>query len=83
METTDLSPEQQKIFQILAPRFKRDALVKSLLIATGISQKDIARRYDFVPSEVSKVILGVRKTPHIRMAIAQELGLSADDLWGE
>ena len=79
----DLSPEQQRLFVTLAPRFKRDGLVKSLLIATGLSQKEIARRHGLIPSEVSKVILGARKTRHIREAIAQELGLKTDELWKE
>jgi hypothetical protein len=78
-----LNEDQQKLFLTLAPKFKKEGLIKSLLIASGISQKDIAQRYNVLPSEVSKVIVGARKTPHIREAIAKELGLSVAELWSD
>lgn len=56
--------------------------VRALLVARNIKQVDIAERYHFGRAEVNKVINGKRRTHRIREAIAQELGMSVQDLWG-
>jgi len=78
---TCLNQEQIRLYLELAPYFKRDSFVKSLLIARDVKGKDIARKYGFHVSEVSKVIRGERKTYTIRKAIANELGITPDVLW--
>ena len=56
--------------------------VRALLVARNIKQTDIAERHKFGKAEVNKVINGKRRTQRIRQAIAQELGMSVEDLWG-
>ena len=56
--------------------------VRALLVARNIKQIDIAERHNFGRAEVNKVINGKRKTQRIREAIAQELGMSVQQLWG-
>jgi len=76
-----LNESQQQLVISMVPKFKKDNLVKSLMIACGIHQKKFAYRHGFDPSDVSKVIRGVRKTSSIRKAIAQELGIPMSALW--
>ena len=56
--------------------------VKALLVACNIRQVAIADKHQFHRADVNKVILGKRRTRKIRQAIADELGLAFDEVWG-
>jgi hypothetical protein len=56
--------------------------VKILMLQKDIPQTRIVEKYNFDKGDVSKVVHGKRKTKSIREAIAKELGMSIDDVFG-
>ena len=56
--------------------------VKILMLQRDIPQTRIVEKYNFDKGDVSKVVHGKRKTKSIREAIAKELGLAVDDVFG-
>ena len=44
---SDLTQKQEEAFQQLLPRFKRSGLIRALLLARGIPQRDICTRHGF------------------------------------
>jgi hypothetical protein len=78
--------DRHETFEAPVPTYLRagdEINVRALLVARNIKQVDIAERYNFGRAEVNKVINGKRKTLRIREAIASELGMSVDELWGQ
>lgn len=57
--------------------------IRSLVVAAGLTNREIARRHSLNEHAVSDVIAGRRVTPHIRRAIAVELGKPFSDVWGD
>jgi lambda repressor-like predicted transcriptional regulator len=76
-----LSAAQRELFIRLAPTFKSSGVLKSLLILCGVNQRELALRAGCQQSDISKVVKGVRKTRRIREAIAEQLGLTPEELW--
>ena len=56
-------------------------LIKALLLARGIRQKDIALRHGIPASDLNRVIMGIRRTQKIREIIAAELKVDVKALW--
>ena len=56
---------------------------KAMMALKGVSQKSVAVKYGLNVAEVSRVIAGRRKTPRIRRALAQELGVPEEILFGK
>ena len=56
--------------------------VKILMLQKDISQVDIVNKYKFDKGDVSKVVHGKRKTRAIQEAIARELNMSVEDVFG-
>jgi lambda repressor-like predicted transcriptional regulator len=65
----------------LAEALGRKISVRALLVMRGIKQTELAIRCGVGRAELNKVVNGVRKTTHIRQAIAKELGLTIEELW--
>lgn len=83
-KTSDnLSGSQRALLYRLSERFTPRHFAKSLVVAAGISQKELAHQIGCPISEVSRVLLGSRRTRHIRAAIAEALGCSVADIWPE
>lgn len=57
--------------------------IKKLMARAGVTQAMIARRVGVSREFVRQVISGIRSTPKVRMAIAEALGRSVEELWGE
>jgi lambda repressor-like predicted transcriptional regulator len=55
--------------------------IKHLMIEKGISGAEIARRAGVVRQAIYNVVAGSRKSPQLREAIAEALGVSTDSLW--
>lgn len=60
---------------------KRHASIKAALALRGRSLADIARRLDVAPTTISIVSRGFRRSRRIEAAIADELGLTAAEVW--
>ena len=58
-------------------------LIKALMLARGLRQKDIAMKYEIPASDLNRVIMGTRHTRHIREVIALELKVDIKVLWPE
>ena len=58
-------------------------LIKALLLARGLRQKDIALKHEIPASDLNRVIMGIRRTRHIRLVIAAELNVDVRTLWPE
>lgn len=56
-------------------------LIKALMLARGLRQKDIALKYEIPASDLNRVIMGIRRTRRIREVIAKELQVSITTLW--
>ena len=56
--------------------------VKILMLQKDISQVHIVNKYKFDKGDVSKVVHGKRKTRAIQEAIARELEMSVEDVFG-
>jgi hypothetical protein len=56
--------------------------VKILMLQRDISQVQIVNKYKFDKGDVSKVVHGKRKTKAIQEAIARELEMSVEDVFG-
>ena len=57
--------------------------IKIELMKKGIMGKDIAKVLGVSPSLVSKVIVGKRKNPKVRQALAEIVGVPVEELWPE
>jgi len=57
--------------------------IKSLMKKLGITQVDIAKNLGIPKQNVYRVIHGERSTRRIRQAIADALGVSFEELWGD
>jgi lambda repressor-like predicted transcriptional regulator len=69
---------------IKKPRYKTNArLIKSLLVLRGVKLVDLAREFGITKQYLWYVIHGRRKGERIRKEIAQFLGMSYEQLWGE
>jgi lambda repressor-like predicted transcriptional regulator len=55
--------------------------IKHLMIEKEISGAEIARRACVVRQAIYHVIAGNRKSPHLRRAIAEALGVNIHNLW--
>lgn len=62
---------------------KRHTKIKAALSLKGRTLSDIARDLDVAPTTISIVSRGFRRSRRIEAAIAQELGLSTEELWPE
>jgi len=56
--------------------------VKILMLQKDISQVHIVNKYKFDKGDVSKVVHGKRKTRAIQEAIARELEMTVEDVFG-
>lgn len=56
--------------------------VKILMLQRDVSQVHIVNKYKFDKGDVSKVVHGKRRTRAIQEAIASELGMSVDEVFG-
>ena len=56
--------------------------VKILMLQKDISQVQIVNKYKFDKGDVSKVVHGKRKTKAIQEAIARELNMPLDEVFG-
>ena len=57
--------------------------VKALLIEKGIKQKDIAESLDVSPGCVSGAIGGLFQSRRVREAVAKELKMPYEKVWGK
>ena len=71
----------QQILALLAAAGPGSA-VKALLTLRNISQRALANRLGMTTSEISRVITGKRRTRRVRNAVAQELGVPVEVLFG-
>ena len=60
---------------------KRHANIKAALALRGRCLSDIARELEVAPTTISIVSRGFRRSRRIEAAIADELGLSAAQIW--
>ena len=54
--------------------------LKAEFILRGKTQKSVAEKLGVTPQYVALVVGGKRKAPHIRKAIAKELGIPFDEI---
>jgi len=59
----------------------KSSVVKQLLKAEGIKQKQIALFLGVSAQAVNQVVLGQRSTPRIKETIAKLVGRQVQDLW--
>ncbi len=57
--------------------------IKALLILQGKKQVEIARKLRITRSAVSRVVSGRSRSPRIRKAVADVLGMAVEELWPE
>lgn len=57
--------------------------IKKLMILAGISQAEIAERLGITKSLVNHVVSGIRSNQKVRQAIADAVGRSVEELWGD
>lgn len=57
--------------------------IRIALLGKGLTQAGLARDLGITKSAVSHVLAGRRRTPQIRRAIADALGMSYLQVWGE
>lgn len=55
--------------------------IKALMVLRGVKSKDIAHETGVTETWVSLVLNGRRKSPRIRKAIANAVGIPVEDLW--
>jgi lambda repressor-like predicted transcriptional regulator len=60
---------------------KSSTEIKVLLLKKGITQAQIARQERVSIGAVNHVVLGRRKNPRLRKAIARACGVQVEDLW--
>lgn len=73
--------DDRSLMQVLSQAGPGSA-VKALLTLRNISQTELSIKLGISQSEISRVISGRRKTRRIRKAIAQELGVAPEILFG-
>lgn len=56
--------------------------VKAKMVLKKISQTHIAEKLGVTPGTVSAVVNGKRKSKRVQVAIAEELGVKYETLWG-
>jgi transcriptional regulator with XRE-family HTH domain len=56
--------------------------VKARMVRKKISQALIANKLELTPGTVSAVVNGKRKSKRVQEAIAEELGVKYETLWG-
>jgi hypothetical protein len=83
MMLTDTNPNEERKEEPKTELFKEPFNVQALLILKNIRQKDLAKKYFIHPSVLNRVIKGRRKTHHVRQAIANELNMGFQEVWGE
>lgn len=64
------------------PNIKPSNRIKAYLVALEITMEDIARDVGVTKTLVSYVINGQRHNERVRVAIADRLGKTVEDLWG-
>lgn len=55
--------------------------VKSLMMLKGLRSKDIAKDLGVTETWVSLVLNGRRRSPRVRQAFADALGMNVEELW--
>jgi transcriptional regulator with XRE-family HTH domain len=82
MEEVNPQLEEEKALLVKLSAAGPGSVVKAYLTLRNISQTELAKRLNTTSSEISRVIAGKRKTQHIREAIAREIGLPVELLFG-
>ena len=57
--------------------------IKTAMKQNGVKQKHIAARENVSVPAVNQVVWSVRKTPRVRQAIADAVGIPISELWPE
>lgn len=57
--------------------------IRKALLDVGATQAGIARTLGVSKQSVNEVILGGRRTPRIRRAVADAIGMTYSRVWGE
>lgn len=53
------------------------------LLRQGVTMSEIGRGLGVTPNHVSKVVAGERRSPAVEQAVAQALGLPAEEVFGD
>lgn len=61
---------------------ERARQIKALMILKGLTNVELAKRIQVSKTWISLVIWGHAKSERVRRRIAEELGVSYEELWG-
>lgn len=56
---------------------------KVALLEADASMSDIARKLEVTPGHVSQVVSGDRRSPRVEAAVAEAIGRTAEEVFGE